>query len=95
MISQDKSFMLDISGYIRERVFGDRFRFSRRSGIGGGGWVHPKGADSMAVSGLCFGSALVGSESATADFPLHEQVEKTAFLPCMAPISGGKAFIPV
>jgi len=31
--------------------FGDRFFFSRKGGIGGGGWVHPKGADSMAVLG--------------------------------------------
>jgi len=29
--------------------FGDRFCFSRKGGIGGGGWMHPKGADSMAV----------------------------------------------
>jgi len=34
--------------------------FSRKGGIGGGGWVHPKGADSMAVSGLHFENALVG-----------------------------------
>jgi len=47
-------------------TFGDRFCFSRKSGIGGGGWVHPKGADSMTVSGLRFGNALVGSEWATA-----------------------------
>ena len=28
--------------------------------------MHPKGADSMAISGLCFESTLVGSEWATA-----------------------------
>jgi len=33
-------------------TFGDRFCFSKKGGIGGGGWVHPKGADSMAISGL-------------------------------------------
>ena len=27
--------------------------------------------------------------------PVHEQVEKTVLLPCMAPISNGEAFIPV
>jgi len=43
-------------------TFGDMFCFSRKSGIGGGGWVHLKGADSMAVSGLRFENALVGSE---------------------------------
>jgi len=47
-------------------TFGDRFCFSRVGGIGGGGWLHLKGADSMAVSGLHFGNALVGSELATA-----------------------------
>jgi len=45
---------------------GDMFCFSRKGGIGGGGWVHPKGADSMAVSGLRFENPLVGSEWATA-----------------------------
>ena len=31
---------------------GDRFCDSRKGGTGGGGWVHPGGANSMAVSGL-------------------------------------------
>jgi len=44
----------------------DNFRNSRKGGTGGGGWVHPKGADSMAVSGLHFENALVGSEWTTA-----------------------------
>jgi len=47
-------------------TFGDRFCFSRKSGIRGDGWVHPKGADSMAVSGLRFENTFVGSEWATA-----------------------------
>ena len=34
---------------------------SRKDGTGGGGWVHPKGANSMAASGLVFGSDLVGT----------------------------------
>ena len=34
---------------------------SRKGGTGGGGWVHLKGADSMAVSGLSFRNTLVGS----------------------------------
>ena len=41
--------------------FGDRFCFSRKGGIGGGGWVHPKGANSMAASGLVSRSNLVGT----------------------------------
>ena len=34
---------------------------SRKGETGGGGWVHPKGANSMAVSGLVFRSDLVGT----------------------------------
>ena len=41
--------------------FGDRFCFSRKGGIGGSGWVHPKGANSMATSGLIFKSDLIGT----------------------------------
>ena len=41
--------------------FGDRFFFSRKGGIGGGGWLHPKVANSMAVSGLVSISNLVGT----------------------------------
>jgi len=38
-----------------------RFCVSRKCGTGGGGWVHPKGANSMAASGLVFRSDLVGT----------------------------------
>ena len=34
---------------------------SRKGGTGGGGWVHPKGANNMAVSGLACRKALVGT----------------------------------
>ena len=40
---------------------GLRFCVSRKGGTGGGGWVHPKGANSMAESGLVFRSDLVGT----------------------------------
>ena len=40
---------------------GLRFCVSRKGGTGGGGWVHLKGANSMAVSGLVFRSDLVGT----------------------------------
>ena len=40
---------------------GLRFCMSRKGGTGGGGWVHPKGANSMAASGLIFRSDLVGT----------------------------------
>ena len=44
--------------------FGDRYCFSRKDGIGGGGWVHWKGANSMVTSGLISRSDLVGIERA-------------------------------
>jgi len=40
---------------------GLRFCVSRKGGTGGGGWVHPEGANSMAMSGLVFRSDLVGT----------------------------------
>jgi len=43
---------------------GLRFCVSRKGGTGGGGWVHPKGVNSMAASGLVFRSDLVGTGKA-------------------------------
>jgi len=43
---------------------GLRFCMSRKGGTGGGGLVHPKGANSMAASGLIFRSNLVGTGKA-------------------------------
>ena len=43
---------------------GDRFCDSRKGGTGGGGWVHPEGANSMAVSGLRGRKVLVGTGKA-------------------------------
>ena len=40
---------------------GDGFCASRKGGTGGGGWVHPEGANSMAVSGLHSRKVLVGT----------------------------------
>ena len=40
---------------------GDRFCDSRKGGTGGGGWVHPEGANSMAVSALRGRKVLVGT----------------------------------
>jgi len=40
---------------------GLRFCVSRKGRTGGGGWVNPKGANSMAASGLIFRSDLVGT----------------------------------
>jgi len=38
------------------RTLGDRFCVSRKGGTGGGGWMHLKGANSMAMSGLALKS---------------------------------------
>ena len=43
---------------------GDRFCDSRKGGTGGGGWVHPECANSMAVSGLRGRKVLVGTGKA-------------------------------
>jgi len=40
---------------------GLRFCASRKGMTGRGGWVHPKGANSMAASGLDCRKALVGT----------------------------------
>jgi len=40
---------------------GLRFCVSRKGGTGGGGWVYPKGANSMAASGLVLRSDFVGT----------------------------------
>ena len=37
---------------------------SRKGGTGGGGWVHLKGANSMAISGLACRKALFGTRRA-------------------------------
>jgi len=42
-------------------TLGLRFCVSRKGRTGGGGWVHLKGANSMAASGLVFRSDLVGT----------------------------------
>jgi len=57
--------------------------------------VHPKCADSMAVSGLHFGNTLVGSEWTTAVLLCTNALRKTVLSPCMLPISCGEAFIQV
>ena len=41
--------------------FGDRFCISRKGGTGGGVWVHPRGTNSAAMSGLSFRNTLVGT----------------------------------
>ena len=41
--------------------FRHRFCMSRKGRTGGGGWVHPEGANSMAVSELILRSDLVGT----------------------------------
>ena len=47
--------------------FGDRFCFSRKGGTGQGGWVHPKGANSIVVSGLGYRNDLGGTGRAISE----------------------------
>ena len=42
-------------------ALGLRFYVNRKGETGGDGWVHPKGANSMAASGLVLRSNLVGT----------------------------------
>jgi len=68
------------------------FCLSRNGGIEGGGWVNPKGADSMAVSGLSFRNALVGSGWATAVLLRMNWLRKQSSRPTQHPFSVGKPF---
>jgi len=47
---------------------GLRFCVRKKGGTGGGEWVHPKGANSMAVSGLVSINDLVGTGRAISVF---------------------------
>jgi len=58
---------------------GDRFCVSRKSGTGGGGWVHPKDANSIAMSGLAHGWYRVDHFSL---FKL-KWTKKTVLSPCI------------
>jgi len=59
--------------------FGDRFCISRKGRIGGGGWMHPKDANSMATSGLVFRSNLVGTEKAISVLLAQIELETSNF----------------
>ena len=52
--------------------------------------MHPKGADSMAVSGFHFENALVGSESATAVLLCTNGLRKQSSCPAWCPFPTGK-----
>jgi len=71
-------------------TFGDRFCNSRKGGTGRGGWVHPKGADSMAVSGLRFGNTLVGSEWSIVVLLCMNGLRKWSSWPAQHPFPAGK-----
>ena len=62
---------------------GDRLCVSRKGGTGGGGWVHPKGANSMAASGLSFEEPLVGAGCSmnTSSFHSYSVSDKFASFP--------------
>ena len=69
-----------------------KFCFSRKGGIGGGGWVDLKGADSMVVSGLRY--TLDGSEWATAVLLCMNRLGKQSSHPARHPFPAGKHYIP-
>ena len=71
--------------------FGDMFCFSRKGRTRGGEWVHPKGANSMTISG----SALETHSLALGCPPMQEWTEKTVLSLCRAPIYGREAFFPI
>ena len=54
--------------------------------------MHLKGADSMAVSGLHFGNALVGSEWVTAVLLCMNGLRKQSSCPALRPFPAGKHF---
>ena len=61
----------------------------QKAGIGGGGWVHPKGADSMTISEFCFRNALVGSGWATV-LLCTNGLRKQSSRPAQHPFPAGK-----
>jgi len=56
IVDETFSFMMSLS----TMSLGLRFCMSRKGGTGGDGWVHPKGANSMVMSGLISRNDLVG-----------------------------------
>ena len=66
--------------------------FGGRIRIGGGGWMHPKGVDSMAVSWLCFRNALIGSGWAAAVFRCTNGLGKPSSHLAQCPFPAGKLF---
>ena len=68
------------------------FNLEIGGGIGGGGWVHLKGADSMAVSGFRFRNALVGSGWATAVLLCINRLRKQSSRPAWHPFLVGSLY---
>ena len=79
---------MEIARYIRRETcisdvtlpamsFRDSFCVSRKGRTEGGGWVHLKGADSMAVSGFGLEMLLVKPGGPLIFCPLHKWAEKT------------------
>jgi len=72
-------------------TIGERFCFSLKGGMGGG-CAHPKGADSMAVSGLSVRNTLVDSGWSTAVLLCMNTLRKLPSHPTRRPFLGGGAF---
>jgi len=65
--------------------FGNRFCVSRKDSTRGGGWVHLKGANSMAMSGLSVRKSLVGSGKPFSLVSCTNGLRKQSSQPCKAP----------
>ena len=59
--------MMSLPMSLPAMTLGLRFCVSRKGGTGGGGWVYPKGANSMAVYACT--PTETGSEQTTVNFP--------------------------
>jgi len=71
-------------------TFGGRFSFNRKGGTGEGGWVHLKGVDGMAVSGLRFRNTLVCSGWATVVLLCMNSLRKQSYRPAQHHFPAGK-----
>jgi len=66
---------------------------SKKGGTGGGGWIQPKGANSVAVTGFSFRNTLVGCGwTISLGRPMHKWAKKIVISTCRVPISSSEGF---
>jgi len=74
-------------------MFGDRFCFSRKGGMGEVGGCTRRVQTAWLSLGFALETPWLWVDHCCP--PMHKRVEKTVLLLCMAPISSGEAFFPV